>query len=331
MLGYAGKRLLSTVGMLASLTVVVFLLFAALPADPAALTCGQSCTPQVVEANRHRLGLDRPLPDQYLAWVQGIAVGRTYNEGQGVAEIECGAPCLGYSFSRQAEVTDLIGEALPVTGWLVLGAFVIWMSVGVGSGVVAALTRGRWPDVLLRTVSLVAYSLPAFFVGLILLLVVVVHYGLLPYPDYAPPSQDPARFLSTMVLPWLTVALSLAAFYTRLTRATMIETMEEDFVRTARAKGLSEPVVTVRHALRAGITPLVTIAGLDVGLLIGGAAVAEMVFNLPGLGRLAVSAVVDSDLPVIVGVTLISAVFVVAANLLVDLLYVALDPRVRLA
>lgn len=331
MIGYVVKRLGTMVLMLAGLSVLVFLLFSVVPTDPARLTCGKSCTTDVIEANRHRLGLDQPLTTQYTKWVSGIFAGRTYNEGQGVAEIPCPAPCLGYSFSQQRTVTDLISEAVPVTIYLALGAFVVWMTVGVSTGVVASLNRGRFLDVFLQGTALVLYSLPTFFVGLIALIVVIVQFGLLPYPDYYPPTDDPGKFFTTMLLPWLTIAMASAAFYTRLTRTQMVETLGEDYIRTARAKGLNERTVTVKHGLRAGLTPIVTAAGLDLGILLGGAVITEQIFNLPGVGRLAIESVVDSDLPVITGVTLVAAIFIVLANFVVDMLYMVIDPRVRLS
>lgn len=331
MLGFVVKRLGAMVVMLVGLSITVFLLFSVLPADPARLTCGKSCTPDVVQANRVRLGLDKPLTEQYTTYVKGIFAGRTYNEGQGVAEIDCPAPCLGYSFSQQKPVTDLITEAVPVTMWLALGSFVLWMAIGVTGGVIASLNRGRWLDVALQSTALVVYSLPTFFVGLIALIVVIVQFGLLPYPDYYPPTQDFPKFFDTMLLPWLTIATASAAFYVRLTRTQMVETLGEDYIRTARAKGLTERAVTVKHALRAGLTPIVTAAGLDLGLLLGGAIIVEQIFNLPGVGRLAVGSVVDSDLPVITGVTLVAATFIIIANFVVDLLYMVIDPRVRLS
>ncbi len=331
MLGYVVKRLGTMALMLFGISVVVFFLFAVLPTDPARLTCGKSCTPDVVAANRVRLGLDDPVPVQYAKWVTGIFVGRTYNEGQGVAEIDCPAPCLGYSFSQQKPVTDLIKETAPVTIWLALGAFVIWMVAGVSTGVIAALNRGRFLDVSLQGTALVLYSLPTFFVGLIFLIVFIVQFGILPYPDYYPPTQDFQKFFTTMLLPWITIAMASAAFYTRLTRTQMVETLGEDFIRTARAKGLPERTVTVKHGLRAGLTPIVTAAGLDLGILLGGAVITESIFNLPGMGRLAVDSVIDSDLPVTTGVTLVAATFIIVANFVVDILYMVIDPRVRLS
>jgi peptide/nickel transport system permease protein len=327
---YVIRRVLVMIGTLIALSVIVFLLFSVLPADPARLTCGKSCTPSIIAANRHRLGLDAPLPVQYQRWVVGIAVGRTYNEGQGVAEFKCAAPCLGYSFSQHEDVTPMILGALPPTAFLAFGAFIVWMITGVGTGIIAALNRGRWPDKILQGIALVGYSLPTFFVGEMLLIFIVVKFGLLPYPNYVSPFEDPGVFFQTMLLPWIGVALASAAFYTRLTRTQMVETLGEDYIRTARAKGLGRWAVILRHALRAGLTPIVTAAGLDLGILLGGAIITEYIYNIPGVGRLAIASVLDSDLPVIAGVTMFAATFIMVSNLLVDILYGVIDPRVRL-
>jgi peptide/nickel transport system permease protein len=177
----------------------------------------------------------------------------------------------------------------------------------------------------------VGYSFPSFFIGLLLLFFVVIKWQLLPYPSYVPPSEDPVQFLQTMILPWITLALLFAAFYIRLTRNQMLDTLGEDYIRTARSKGMPEHQVIRKHALRAGLTPIVTAAGLDLAALLGGAIVTETVFTLPGLGRLAIQSVLDSDLPVITATVLVAGFFVVVANLIVDLLYAVIDPRVRLS
>ena len=267
---------------------------------------------------------------QYWEWFKGIFVGRTYAEGTPV-EFTCPAPALGYSFRSGECVTQLIASRLPVTIWLALGAFVLWMVVGIVSGIFAALRRGRWQDRTIVGLALVGYSFPTFFIGLVLLFFVVIKWGLLPYPNYVPPTEDPVQWFQTMLLPWITVAMVYAAFYTRLTRTQMLETLGEDYIRTARAKGLPERVVIRKHAFRAGLTPLVTAAGLDFAGLLGGAVVTEAIFQLPGMGRLAIDSVTDYDLPIIVGVTVVAATFVIVANLIVDLLYAVIDPRVRLA
>ena len=328
MSGYIVRRLISMVVMLLLLTLIVFLLFSVLPADPARLTCGKACTPAVIEANRHNLGLDLPLWQQYWYYLKGIFVGRTY--GSGDTPTICNAPCLGYSFKRNEEVTTLIKEGFPATFWLAIGAFVIWITVGVTAGIFAALRRGKWQDKAIMGVALIGYSLPSFFIGLVLLFFVVLRWEWLPYPSYVSPFEDPKAFFQAMILPWIVLAILYAAFYMRLTRNQMLDTMGEDYIRTARSKGLPERVVIGKHGLRAGLTPLVTAAGLDLAGLLGGAIITESIFSLPGLGSLAVSSVVDSDLPLIVGITLVTATFVIAANLIVDLLYAVIDPRVRL-
>jgi peptide/nickel transport system permease protein len=323
------RRVLTGILILVLLSMFTFLLFNMLPADPAALTCGKACSPQVIAANRIRLGFDLPLWQQYLEFVKGIFFGRTY--GSGTATFECHAPCLGYSFRRGQEVTPLILSVLPVTIYLAVGAFIIWITVGISLGIYAALRRGRWQDRTTLGAALVGYSFPSFFIGLLLLFFVVIKWQLLPYPSYVPPSEDPVQFLQTMILPWITLALLFAAFYIRLTRNQMLDTLGEDYIRTARSKGMPEHQVIRKHALRAGLTPIVTAAGLDLAALLGGAIVTETVFTLPGLGRLAIQSVLDSDLPVITATVLVAGFFVVVANLIVDLLYAVIDPRVRLS
>ena len=329
MTSYVIRRILIGLMILVLLSMVVFILFDLLPADPAALTCGKSCTPEVIEANRVRLGLDLPLWQQYVEFVKGLFAGRTY--GSGTAAFTCAAPCLGYSFRRGEEVTPLILDALPVTIYLAVGAFVIWIIVGVLLGIFAALNRGRWQEKVTLGGALVGYSFPSFFIGLLLLFFVVIRWRLLPYPSYVPPTEDPVQFLQTMILPWITLALVFAAFYIRLTRNQTLETLSEDYIRTARSKGLPERTVIGKHGLRAGLTPIVTAAGLDLAGLLGGAIIVESVFSLPGLGRLAITAVLDADLSIIVATVLVAGSFIVIANIIVDLLYAVIDPRVRLA
>ena len=328
MFPFVVRRLIQMTLMLLLLSIVTFLLFSAVPTDPAALTCGKNCTPQVIAANRTRLGLDKPLIIQYLTWFKGIFVGRTYGYGQ--AQFTCPAPCLGYSFRQQENVTTLLMRALPVTFYLAIGAFIIWMVVGIFSGIFAALHRGRWQDRGILGATLIGYSLPTFFVGLVLLQFIVVRWNLLPYPDYISPLKDIVGFLQTMILPWIAVAILNAAYYTRLTRSQMLDTLSNDFIRTARAKGLPERVVIRKHAFRAGVTPIVTSAGLDFAGLLGGAVITESVFGLPGIGRLAIDAVRDYDLPLLLGTTLLAASIIIIAMAIVEILYVLIDPRVKL-
>lgn len=328
MFGYIVRRILGMILLLFLLSMTVFALFSMLPADPAALTCGKACTPERIAANRIRLGLDKPAHEQYAEYVAGFFVGRTFSPTS-PQPIECSVPCLGYSFLRHDEVTDLIVKALPVTIWLSVGGFVIWIFTGLTMGIFAALKRGKWQDRTIMAIALVGYSLPSFFIGLVLIFFVVLQFQWLPFPSFQPPEKDPVRFVQTMILPWIVLAVLYAAFYVRLTRNQVLEVLGEDYVRTARAKGLRERTVVVKHALRAGLTPIVTAAGLDLAGLLGGAIITESIFSLPGVGSLAIGSVLRSDLPLITGITLMSATFIIFANLIVDLLYGIIDPRVR--
>ena len=310
------------------LSVTVFVLFNLLPGDPARLTCGKACTPQIIEANRHRLGLDQPVLTQYTNFVKGIFFGRTFSEDS-PEPIICHAPCLGYSYNRHEQVLAAIADAAPVTFWLAIGAFVIWIVVGISMGIVAALNRGSWVDRTIMGISLIGYSMPSFFIGLLLIFFVIIRFNWLPFPSYVSPFDNPIQFLQTMILPWIVLAVLNAAFYMRLTRNQVLEVFGDDYIRTARAKGLPERVVVVKHALRAGLTPIVTAAGLDLAYLLGGAIISENIFSLPGLGSLAVGSVLNSDLPLITGITLVTATIIIFANLIVDLLYAVIDPRVR--
>ncbi|HYK96619.1 MAG TPA: ABC transporter permease [Candidatus Dormibacteraeota bacterium] len=329
MTAYIVRRVLLMFGLLVVLSVATFVLFNLIPGDPARLTCGKACTPAIIEANRHRLGYDDPVLVQYTKFVSGIFFGREFSSDS-PKPIECHVPCLGYSFNRHEEVMSLITRAAPVTFWLAIGAFILWIFVGVTLGIFAALRRGKWQDRIIMGVSLAGYSLPSFFFGLLLVFFVIIQWKWLPFPSYVSPFVDPVKFLQTMILPWIVLAILYAAFYMRLTRNQVLEVLNDDYVRTARAKGLPERTVVVKHALRAGLTPIVTAAGLDLAGLLGGAIISEHIFNLPGLGALSVDSINNSDLPLIAGITLLVASLIIFANLIVDLLYAVVDPRVRL-
>jgi peptide/nickel transport system permease protein len=269
---------------------------------------------------------------QYGTWIKGILVGRSYTDG--VDTVSCAAPCLGYSFRVQEPVTQMLLGALPVTISLALGAFVLWITGGLLIGVVSALRPGSVLDRGGMVFALVGVSLPVFFTGM--LLQYTFSYGpaaLRWFPDlhYVPFQENPEQWFANLVLPWITLALTYAALYARLSRANVREIMGEDYIRTARAKGLPGRTVTVKHALRAALTPIVTIAGLDLGALLGGAIVTESVFSYPGVGLLSLQAIQAQDLPVIMGVTILGSLFIVVANIVVDILYVVVDPRVRLS
>jgi peptide/nickel transport system permease protein len=332
--GYLIRRVALMVALLFLVTVAVFVLFNLVPGDPARLYCGKSCTPSVIAAIHERMELDIPMVEQYSRFVTGIFTGRTFSPNS-PQPIECAAPCLGYSYDKHTQVLSLISRAAPVTFYLAIGAFVVWIVVGVSLGIFAALKRGRWPDRLVIGLSLVGYSMPSFFIGLLLYVFVIVSLKLLPRPQFptggwAAPFEDPLQFFQTMILPWIVLATLYAAFYMRLTRNQVLEVLGDDYVRTARAKGLPERTVVVKHALRAGLTPIVTAAGLDLAGLLGGAIISESIFSLPGMGSLAIVAITKNDLPLIAGITLLSSAIIIFANFVVDLLYAVVDPRVRL-
>ncbi|MEV5818260.1 ABC transporter permease [Micromonospora haikouensis] len=321
------KRLLSATLTLFAVSVLSFLMFFALPRDPVSGMCPKNCNPERLERVRQELGLRDPLVSQYAGYMKGIVTGRDLGSAQGG---RCDAPCLGWSYVTNEAVSDTIARVLPVTLSIVIPAAVLWLLLGVGLGMVSALRRGTWLDRLAIGFSLTGASLQLYFVGAVLLLVFVYHLRLLPVPSYTSLFDDPLKWASGLVLAWVSLAFLFSAIYARLSRAQMLETLSEDFVRTARAKGLTKPKVYGRHALRAAITPVVTIAGLDVGGALGGTVITETTFGIQGLGRTAVDAVRAGDLPTIMATVLIAAVFVVLANVVVDLLYAAIDPRVRL-
>jgi peptide/nickel transport system permease protein len=329
---YISRRLAVSFFILLAASFAVYVIFAFLPFDPAALTCGKNCNdPGIIEANRRRLGYDLPFFTQYFLFLKGLFFGRTF--GEGAALINCPAPSLGYSFQQHACVTNLIGEALPVTFSLAIGAIVMWLALGIGLGILAARFRGRIVDRLSTIFVLIGTSLPTFLTGLLLLVFVVIRWGLIPFPsgNFTSFFENPIEWAQILFLPWLTLAFAYAALYTRFVRSSVIDTSNEDYIRTARAKGLSESVILGKHTLRAALAPIATMAGLDFAGLLGGAILTESVFNLPGLGRLAISAVTKYDLPIIVATTLLAAFIVVMMNLIVDILYAYIDPRVRVA
>lgn len=330
------RRVVTIIVMLFAVSIVVFLLFYVSPNDPAAYTCQQRCTPQIIKNNRHKFGLDKPLTVQYGNFISGVVVGGAYPDDPAVERrapqtvTHCPAPSFGYSFRYETCVTHEIAKRFPVTLSIALGAFVLWIAFGVGLGVLAALRRGGLFDRAATGVALIAYSLPTFFIGLTLYNIVAVKYGWLPQPQYVPITQNPVAWASGLIAPWITLAAVFAALYVRLTRASMAETLSEDFVRTARSKGLSRGKVVVKHALRAALTPIVTIAGLDLGTVIAGAAITESVFNLDGVGKFAIDSILQPDLPVITATVLLTAAVVLISNFIVDILYAVIDPRVRL-
>ncbi|MDX2705207.1 ABC transporter permease [Streptomyces sp. PA03-6a] len=332
MLAYIIRRLFAVVVMLLVITLVTFGIFFLIPkwvgVDPATYFIGKQADPASLEGIRKKMGLDDPILVQFGKFLWGLFAGRDYANGADVTH--CPAPCFGYSFRNEQAIWPVLTDRLPVTLQLAAGACVIWVIVGVGTGVVSALKRGSVLDRSLMTVALAGVSLPIYFTGMIALAVVVYGLGWID-GQYVPFGDSPSAWFGGMLLPWVTLAFLYAAMYARMTRATMLEIMGEDYIRTARAKGLREPVVIGKHAMRSTMTPVLTILGMDLGALVGGAILTETTFSLPGIGQAAVKAISDKDFPLILGVTLIAAVAVVVANLLVDLLYAVVDPRVRLS
>ncbi|MEU9501002.1 ABC transporter permease [Streptomyces sp. NPDC048196] len=328
MIRYTLRRLVAVVGVLIAVAAVTFTIFYVLPSDPAAAACGKSCSTERLEAIRAHMGLDEPVWRQFWDFASGIFTGRTM--GSGRYTLHCDFPCLGYSYENSEAVWDLLVDRLPVSASLAVGAAVLWLVLGLSAGVVAALRKDTLVDRALMVGAVGAASLPVYFTSMMLIYGLIRVAGLLPYPRYVSFADDPAHWASNLLLPWLALALLYAAMYARQSRSSMIETMAEPYIRTARAKGLPRRTVVVKHGLRAGMTPLLTLFGMDLGGLLAGAVITESLFGLPGIGRLFYGALTTGDQPVILGVTLLAATFIVVANLAVDLLYAVVDPRVRL-
>jgi len=330
MIGFISRRMFFALLTILAVSAVVFAIFSFLPFDPATLTCGQKCTPQIIAGNRIKLGFDKPIYEQYWLFLSGIFVGRTY--GSGSAAFSCPAPSFGYSYNQNACVTDMIKESLPVTINLAVGALIIWMVMGVGLGVLAAKFKNKWPDTSSSVFVLLGTSLPTFVTGLALLIWISIKWKIVPMSldGYVSVLDNPARWFMYFILPWITLAIAYAALYTRFTRAAVLDTLGEDYIRTARAKGVKEGTVLFKHTLRAVLAPIVTMAGLDFAGLIGGAIITETIFNLPGLARLTLRSVYEFDLPVVLATTILAAVIVIVMNLIVDMFYAVLDPRVRI-
>lgn len=300
------------------ITVVVFVLFFVTPHDVARKLAGRNASPAVVDAINHRLGLDQPLLTQYAHFVGRLLHGD-----------------LGYSYYNGTSVGTIVKAALPVTLSLALGASVLWLALGVFNGVLSATRPRSLADRGLTVFALVFYSMPTFLLGLLLLYflyfkLTLSGHAIFPAGGYAPLKQGVGPWAQHMFLPWITLALVLAATYTRLTRGSMLDVLGEDYIRTARAKGLRERRVVYRHGLRSALTPVVTQFGIDLGALVGGVVITERVFGLDGLGNESLRAIEQQDLPVVIAIVLLASAAVVVANLLVDIAYALLDPRVRL-
>ncbi|AIV34393.1 ABC transporter permease [Streptomyces sp. R1] len=320
------RRVFGALVILLIISAITFWLFYAVPRDPAMMSCGKNCTPENLEQIRKNLGIDESIVMQYWHWLSGIFAGRDY-AGYGY----CDAPCLGYSFANSQPVYGTIMDRLPLTLSLAFGAAVFFLIIGIGAGMLAASKQGKFLDKFASSVSLLGSSLQIYFVGYIAMFFLVGELGILSQPSYTPLTDDPVAWVSGLLLPWLVLSIIFTANYTRMTRSQMVEQLSEDYVRTARAKGLSKRNVFFRFAWRGAMGPIVTIFGVDLGVLIGGAIITETTFSLQGIGRLAIESVFKSDLPMLLGVTVLAAGAIVIFNIIVDAVYALIDPRIRLA
>jgi peptide/nickel transport system permease protein len=319
MVTYIIRRLLWSVLLLIVVSFITFVMFILLPsADPAVLRAGRNPSPELIASIRETLGLDRPWYVQYYKYMEALVTDFDF----------------GYSYQNAIPVRDTIFDRLPATISLAIGAAVVWLIVGITIGIISAIKRGTLMDRAAMGFALLAISAPVYWVGLVSIYLFSDDLGKLApifkgSGQYTPITEDPIAWASALILPWIVLATAFAAIYARFLRANLLDVMGEDYIRTARAKGLGERRVVFRHGLRSAITPIVTIFGLDLGILLGGAILTETVFNIPGIGRLAFDAIQKSDLPIVQGTVLIAAFAVIMANLIVDILYAFLDPRVR--
>jgi peptide/nickel transport system permease protein len=316
---YILRRLLWTLVVILIVTLVTFVIFYVLPSgDPAVRFAGKEPTRLVIAQVRHDLGLNHNVGIQYLLYLKRLVVGDKY-----------GWPGLGFSYSTGAAIAPQLWQRAQITLQLVLGAAVIWMLIGIPVGVYAALKPRTAFDRSSLLVGLVFISTPVFWLGLLLLWLFWSTLGWLPGTGYVAFTTDPLQWAGHMLMPWLTLALAFAAIYARIIRGKMLDTLGEDYVRTARAKGLPEHRVVSHHALRASLVPIVTLLAVDVATLIGGTVVVETIFNLQGLGSWVLSGALNQDLPVTLAVTLVATIAVSLLSLVADVVYAYLDPRVR--
>lgn len=336
MFAYIVRRLIVGAIMLIVMSMVTFVLFFASPIDPGRFACGKNCSPALIKQTDKAFGYDKPVTTQWLDFAKGVFAGRDYPEDASLRAAapqlvsHCPAPCLGYSVVNVANVTTELKQEIPISASIALMAVIMWVIGGVGFGVIAALSKGTFIDRGVVGLSLVFYAFPTFWIGLFLIEYPAIKWGWLTVPSYTPIAQGGITgWAGSLVLPGLTLALFYMAAYVRMTRAFVLESMSEDYLRTAKAKGLKQRKILVKHTMRASLTPIVTMVGLDFGSLLGGAIITETVFNYNGLGKLTGTSVATFDLPTIVGLVLVLAAFVILANLIVDVLYAFIDPRVR--
>lgn len=312
MLIFAARRLLAAIPTLLVVTLLVFSLVRLLPGDPARLQLGEEATPQAISELRHQMGLDRPVAVQYVAWLGDL-----------------GRLNLGRSLQDHTPVSGLIAEKLPTTFELAVLSLLVAALLALPAGIFSALRPGSWVDRVVTLLALSGISLPSFFLGILLVYLFSVTLAWIPASGYVGLGENPGLNLKLMLLPAITLGVGSGAVLTRFLRSSLLEVLGQDYVRTARAKGVASRLVIVKHALRNALIPVVTVLGLQLGGLLGGAVVTEQIFSVPGFGRLLVDAVFTRDLPVIQGMVLTSAALVFLVSFLIDLAYGAIDPRVR--
>jgi peptide/nickel transport system permease protein len=320
MLQYIVRRILWGIVLLIAVIAITFALFYLLPnVDPAVLRAGRNSSPKIIAEISHNLGTDRPIYQQFWDYLKNIVL--HFN--------------LGYSYYSGASVKSLILDRLPATISLTFGAVVIWLLVGIPVGIISAIKRRTWLDRTAMGTALVFVSAPVYWLGLLVLFMFASDIGRFPVSflhgagSYVGLTVSPINWFESLLMPWFVLAATSAAIYARLLRGSLIDVMGEDYIRTARAKGLRERRVVMKHGVRSAITPLVTVLGLDIAILLGGAVLTETVFDIPGIGRLNYDAITHGDFPIIQGTIVLAAIFIIIANIAVDIAYAYLDPRVR--
>ncbi len=308
------RRLLQSVLVLFLVSIIVFLFAHAAPGDPVANILGDRPDPQTAANLREQLGLNKPLPQQYVSWVGKVVRGD-----------------LGESLSTREPVGAILKRRVAATAQIALGAWVISLIIGLSAGTIAALYRNRWPDYVSSVVAVSGVAMPSFWFAIMLIILVSETWGLLPTSGYVSFMSDPVQSIKLSIMPWIVGGFAGSAVLMRQMRSALLEVLNQDYIRTARAKGLAERVVILRHAMKNALIPIVTIAGMALGYLLGGVVVIEIVFSIPGFGRGMVEAIFVKDFPIVQATALLVGVAIVAANLIVDIAYGWLDPRIRLS
>jgi peptide/nickel transport system permease protein len=330
MFGYIIRRLISAFLVVTAISMIVFALFFLGPTNTADYLCQQNghCTAEKLKNLNESLGLNKPVVQQYGVWAKGLVHDREISFG--AAHYKCDAPCLGISYITQTQITDDLKRRYPITLSLAIGGATLYLLLGVTTGVLSARRRGSLADKALVSSTLVVSSIPYYLVAFLAWAYPINKWGLFPDAKWTPFTHNPAAWAAGLIVPWAVLGIVNSTQYARFSRGSMVEALSEDFVRTAVAKGVRTRAVTVKHALRAALVPIVTIFGLDFAALLSGALITEYIFGLDGIGRWSLSAIKQYDFPAISATVLTAAVVIVIANLVVDILYSVLDPRVRL-